>query len=104
MAAALRRREAAALARQRAAGSLFEGATKTVVDSAYPSASGVISGARSNIGPDSGCGKNVFVISISGCGHGAAAVRVGPDRAGPNCDDDFYMNSVSIGCQPECKF
>ncbi len=29
-------------------------------------------------------GKNLFIISISGCDHGTAAV--GPDRAGPNCD------------------
>ena len=34
----------------------------------------------SSFGHWSGHGKNLFIISISGCGHGTAAV--GPDRAG----------------------
>ena len=44
----------------------------------------------SSFGHWSGHGKNLFIISISGCGHGTAAV--GPDpgppgRAGLNCDE-----------------
>jgi hypothetical protein len=38
----------------------------------------------SSLGLWSGHGTNLFYISISGCGHGTAAV--GPARSGPNCD------------------
>jgi hypothetical protein len=79
---------------QLAGSALTDYLSKTVVDSARPSTSTVMSGLESSgsgsFGHWSGHGKNLvqLIISISdyGCGHGTAAV--GPERAGPNCHRD----------------
>jgi hypothetical protein len=61
---------------------------------------------ESSLGHWSGHGKNLFIISISGCGHGTAAVR--PDRAGPNCDEPPTKLKVREGrrsraASPPCR-
>jgi hypothetical protein len=48
---------------------------------------------RRSLGHWSGHGKNLFIISISGCGHGTAAVGPRADRAGPNCDAKFQCEA-----------